>query len=162
MNDDYFRYMSIPADLGHTFVDTFTRMEHALKASGAYANGGADGVNPAWDRFGNDVDDALRAIRDEALQAALKYLHDDPVRKEARTGFIPLPLDPKQSETQRTFHVIRAVRNNIVHGAKIHLDGESDKGRNEKLVSASLTVLQHASGLIKSVSVLFQKTAPKT
>lgn len=161
MNDDYFRYMSIPADLGHTFIDTFTRMEHALKASGVYADGGADGVSPAWDRFGNDVDDALRAIQDQALQAALKYLHDDPVRKEAKTGFISLPLNSKQSETQRTFHVIRAVRNNIVHGAKIQMDGESEKGRNERLVSASLTVLQHASGLIKGVGTKFQETAPK-
>jgi hypothetical protein len=161
MNDDYFRYMSIPADLGHTFIDTFTRMEHALKASGVYADGGADSVSPAWDRFGNDVDDALRAIRDQDLQAALKYLHEDPVRKEAKTGFIPLPLDSKQSETQRTFHVIRAVRNNIVHGAKIQLGGETEKGRNEKLVSASLTILKHASDLIKSVSSKLQETAPK-
>ena len=161
MNDDYFRHMHIPPALGNAFTDTFTRMEYALKASGTYADGGAKSVSPAWDSFANDIDTDLRAIQDKDLQAALDYLRSDPVRKQAKTGFIPLPLDPKQSETQRILHVVRMVRNNIVHGAKIQMEGENERGRNEKLVSASLTVLNHASGLIESVRKKFQETAPK-
>jgi hypothetical protein len=162
MNDDYFRYMHIPSALGHAFMDVFTRVEHALKASGTYADGGAESVSPAWDRFANHIDAALRAIQDNDLQAALHSLLSDPVRKQAKTGFIPLPLDFKQTETQRAFHVIRAVRNNIVHGAKIQMEGEKEHGRNENLVFASLTVLKHASGLVESVRAKFEETAPRT
>lgn len=161
MNDDYFRYMQIPPDLGGDFIDTFTRMEYALKASDVYADGDAKSVSPAWDKFANDIDTALRAIRDKELQAAFDYLRSDPVRKQAKIGFIALPLDPKQSETQRTLHVVRMVRNNIVHGAKIQMEGENEKGRNEKLVSASLTVLNHAAAVIENVCKKFQETASK-
>jgi hypothetical protein len=161
MTGDYFRYMHVPPELGHAFIDTFTRMEYALKASGTYADGGAKSVSPAWDSFANDIDRALQAIQDKELQAALDYLRSDPVRKQAKTGFIRLSLDPKQSETQRILHVVRMVRNNIVHGAKIQMEGENERGRNEKLVSASLTVLNHAAGLIESVRRNFQEAAAK-
>ncbi len=58
--------------------------------------------------------------------------------------------------------MIRAVRNNIVHGAKIQVEDEKEHGRNENLVFASLTVLNHASGLVESVRAKLQETAPRT
>jgi len=58
--------------------------------------------------------------------------------------------------------VIRVVRNNIVYGAKIQMEDEKEHGRNENLVFASPTVLNHASGLVESVCAKFQETAPRT
>jgi hypothetical protein len=159
---NYFRFMHVPEELGNTFIDVFTRMEYALKASGEYADGNADSVRPAWTRFANAIDAPLRALQDRELQSALEYLRESPVRKQTKRGFGRLPLDSKQSETQRTMHVVRTVRNNIFHGGKIQIKGEVEKGRNEKLVSACLTVLNHASGLIPAVRTKFQEAGARS
>lgn len=155
MHDDYFRYMHIPPALGNAFLDTFTHMEYALKASGDFADGGVDGVSAAWDRFANHIDATLQSAKDNQLRAALDFLLAEPARKQNVGGFHPLALDPDQTRTQRTLLVIRTVRNNIVHGGKIAPEGENEKGRNEKLVASALAVLNHAAGLHDKVKAKF-------
>ncbi len=58
---------------------------------------------------------------------------------------------PKQTKAQHTLLVIRTVRNNIAHGGKIQPEGEKEKGRNERLVAFSLTVIKHAAELNEKV-----------
>ena len=153
MND--FRQMHIPPDLGAEFQRTFTRMEYALKASGDFADGDEKGVSPAWDRFANAIDDAFCDLADKDFQAAVAFLLKEPARKEILTGFGPLSLDPNQTKAQRTLQVVRTVRNNVTHGAKVQPDGEKEVGRNEKLVASSLTVLKHAAELHDKVKAKF-------
>ena len=151
MND--FHQMHIPPHLGVEFQRTFTCMEYALKASGDFADGVEKGVSPAWDRFANAIDDAFCDLADKEFQAAVDFLLREPARKEILTGFGPLSLDPNQTKAQRTLLVIRTVRNNVTHGAKIQPDGEKEVGRAEKLVASSLTVLNHVVELHDKVRV---------
>jgi hypothetical protein len=153
MND--FHQMQIPLELGAQFLQMFTRMEYALKASGEFADGDANGVSPAWDRFANKIDDAFRSIADKEFQAAVGFLLAEPARKQILGGFGPLVLDPKQTTAQRTLLVVRTVRNNVVHGGKIQPNGENEMGRNEKLVASSLVVLKRAKELNDKVRAKF-------
>jgi len=155
MHDNYFRHMHIPPTLGNAFLDTFTHLEYALKASGDFADGGTDGVSAGWDRFANHIDAVMQATKDNELRAALDFLLAYPARKEIMDGFHPLVFDPKQAKTQRTLLVVRTVRNNVLHGGKIAPEGENEKGRNEKLVACSLLVLKHAAGLHDKVKAKF-------
>lgn len=155
--NDYFRHMHIPEDLGNEFLNTFTRMEYAMKSSGEFADGGPKDVTAAWDRFANKIDAALQATNDTDLRAALDFLLGAPARKQIMGGFGPLVLDQKQTKTQRTLLVVRTVRNNIVHGGKIAPEGENEKGRNEKLVASSLLVLKHAAEMHDKVKTKFHE-----
>lgn len=156
MHDDYFRDMHIPSEVGNAFLDTFTRMEYALKSSGDFADGDATAIVASWDRFANHIDAALQATKDNELRAALTFLLAEPARKQNIGGFNPLVLDPKQTKTLRTLLVVRTVRNNIVHGGKIAPEGENEKGRNEKLVASSLLVLRYAAEMHDKVKAKFE------
>lgn len=149
--NEAFRHMHVPLELGTAFLDTFSRMEYALKSSGDFADGDADGIDPAWDRFANSINDAFCAIKHKEFQAAIAFLLIEPARKQIHTGFGPLVLDANQTQAQRTLLVVRTVRNNVIHGGKIQPEGEKEKGRNEKLVASSLTVLRHAADLNEKV-----------
>lgn len=153
--NDYFRQMQIAPELGAKFIETFARMEYALKASGDFADGGADGVSAAWDRFANAIDTGFGAVTDKEFQVAVHFLLSEPARKQILTGFGPITLDPKQTTAQRTLLVVRTVRNNIVHGGKIQPEGEYEKGRNEKLTASALTVLRYAAELNDKVKAKF-------
>ncbi len=120
-----------------------------------FADGGATEVSAAWDRFANHIDVALQETKAPDVRDALDFLLASPAQKQVIGGFGPLALDPNQTRTQRTFLIIRTVRNNIVHGGKIEPEGESEKGRNEKLVASSLVVLLHAVELHRDVRKKF-------
>ncbi len=150
-----FNQMHIPPELGEEFLHTFTRMEYALKESGDFADGDANGVQAAWDRFANNVDLAFRNIADKEFQAAVHFLLAEPARKQILTGFGPLVLDPNQTKAQRALLVVRRVRNNVIHGGKIQPEGEKEIGRNEKLVACALTVLRRATELNDKVRTKF-------
>jgi hypothetical protein len=150
-----FHQMKISPKLGAEFQRTFTRMEYALKASGDFADGDANGISAAWDRFANTIDNAFCNVADKGFQAAVHFLLEEPARKQILNGFGPLFLDPKQTKAQRTLLVVRTVRNNVTHGGKIKPEGEKEVGRNERLVASSLTVLKHVAELHDKVSAKF-------
>lgn len=149
--NEAFRNTHIPPDLATEFLHTFSCMEYALKESGEFRDGNADGISPAWDRFANEIDNDFCAIKDGDFQAAVDFLLDEPARKQILNGFGSLVLDVNQTKAQRTLLVVRTVRNNLIHGGKIQPDGEKEEGRNKKLVASSLTVLRHAADLNKLV-----------
>jgi hypothetical protein len=151
-----FQDMNIPSELGAEFLETFTRLEYALKASGQFAIGGDNGVSAWWDGFANAVDDRFRAITDHTIQEAVNFLLTEPARKQVLTGFSEIAIDPKQTRALNTLLVIRTVRNNIVHGGKIQPEGEHERGRNVRLIAASLKVLKRAAELEAIVAVHFR------
>jgi hypothetical protein len=150
-----FRQMHIPQKLGEEFIQTFTRIEYALKASGDFADSDANGIQAACDRFSNSIDVAFRDITDNEFRIAVDFLLTEPARKQIITGFGPLILDPRQTKAQRTLLVVRTVRNNNTHGGKIQPEGENEVGRNEKLVACSLTVLKQVTDLNDNVKKKF-------
>jgi hypothetical protein len=99
---------------------------------------------------------AFGAIKDTEFRAAVEFLLTEPARKQILTGFGPLALDPNQTKAQRTLLVVRTVRNNVIHGGKIQPEGESEKGRNEKLVASALAVLKHAADVNDKVRAKYR------
>lgn len=129
--------------------------------NGGFAHG-LGTVTAAWDAFANAIDGAFQAVDNSEFQAAVTFLLSEPARKQTYNngilGFGQLYLDPKQTRAQRTLLVVRTVRNNLEHGAKIQPEGEKEKGRNERLVAASLAVLRQAAELQKEVQTKFHSS----
>ena len=105
------------------------------------------------DRFANAIDKEFCSLTDRAFQAAVDFPLTEPARKQMLTGLGPPAVDPKQTEHNE--HFIRSVRNNVAHGGKIQPEVEKEEGRNEKLVSGSLTILKHAVELNDKVRAKF-------
>src|SRR5687767_7279271 len=120
---DFLRHTHIPSELGFEFLDVFSRMEYALKATGSYALKKGKGVDPWWDKFANHIDQAFRSIKDDELSAAVEYLHARPPRKQTvqngKIEFIDNNFHLDQTKTRQTLLIVRAVRNNLFHGGKI-------------------------------------------
>ncbi len=158
--NDLFRHTHVPPALASEFIDTFVRMEYALK-NGGFAQG-KESVAAAWDMFANAIDGAFQAIGNKEFQAAVTFLLSEPARKQTYDndilGFGPVNLDSKQTKAQRTLLVVRVVRNNLEHGGKIQPEGENEKGRNERLVAASLAVLNQVAVLHDNVRARFNSS----
>jgi hypothetical protein len=81
--------------------------------------------------------------KNAALADAAGYLLKSPPRKQIPRGdslaFVDQEIDVKQAKTQQVLLMIRTVRNNLFHGGKFL--AESEPGRDQRLVSCSLTVL---------------------
>ncbi len=135
----------MPADLTIEFMVTFSRMEHALKSTG-YAIGNEDKVEPAWDRFANEIDQQFNQLEDKELIEAKNLLLNSPPRKqvlkEDQVKFKDQTVDQHQRTTQQIIRFVRTVRNNLFHGGKFLPAGEEEAGRNEVLVGASLKVIR--------------------
>jgi hypothetical protein len=135
----------MPADLAIEFMATFSRMEHALKSSG-YALGNESKVDPAWDRFANEIDQQFNQLEDEELIEAKALLLTSPPRKQVlqneRVVFQDQTVDQQQRTTQQILRFVRTVRNNLFHGGKFLPTGEIEEGRNAALVEASLKVIR--------------------
>lgn len=153
--NEAFRHLHMPWELACEFLAVFSRMEYALKATPPYARDAGSTVEAWWDRFANDLDSAFRAIPDETVGAAVDYLLSHPPRKQVvRDGavaFVDQTIDAKQAKAQQVLLMVRTVRNNLFHGGKHYPDGELEPGRNELLVSHSLTVLKCFASLSEPV-----------
>jgi hypothetical protein len=158
--EDVFRHLHIPPELACQFLATFSRMEYALKST-RYAIGDEKKVDPAWDRFANDIHEAFQGIEEPDLVEAKDYLLNRPPRKQTLSGqkiaFTDQVIDVNQKTTQQLFLMVRAVRNNLFHGGKYLPDGEQEAGRNKLLVKHALTVLLACSKLDHEVSGSFER-----
>jgi hypothetical protein len=145
--NEAFRHLHMPPELACDFLAVFSRMEHALKATGTYAMDSGGKAAAKWDGFANAIDEPFRAIGDAGFIAAVDYLLTRPPRKQVfengAVRFVDQAIDTKQRKVQQTLLMIRSVRNNLFHGGKHLPGGEMEPGRNRLLVSHSLTVLNH-------------------
>jgi len=155
-----FQHLHMPAELATMFIAVFSRMEYALKST-KYAIGDESRVDPAWDRFANDIDTEFNNIENEQLSQAVTFLLTDPPRKQvlngARIQFVNQVIDPNQRSTQQLIRMVRTVRNNLFHGGKYLPDGEVEEGRNQRLVEASLAVLLACVSLDDEVSSSYDR-----
>lgn len=155
-----FRHLHMPWELACEFLAVFSRMEYALKATPPYARVAGNKVEAWWDRFANDLDAAFCAIPGEAFGTAVNYLLNHPPRKQvfldSAVAFVDQKIDPNQTKAQQALLMVRTVRNNLFHGGKHYPDGEHEAGRNELLVSHSLTVLKHCVALNEEVGQRYE------
>ena len=149
----------MPPELACEFLATFSRMEYALKSTG-YAIGDDKKVNPDWDKFANEIDEAFERITEPELVEAKKYLLSNPPRKQTLAGhkitFIDQTIDVKQRTSQQLLLMVRTVRNNLFHGGKYLPEGEHEPGRNKLLVKHALTILLACSKLNDEVRSSFE------
>lgn len=157
--EDVFRHLHISQELVCRFVAIFSRMEYALKST-RYAIGGEKRVEPAWDSFANDIDDAFFKILDPEVIEARNYLLTRPPRKQTLAGnrvtFTDQAIDASQKQTQQLLLMVRTVRNNLFHGGKYLPQGEQEVGRNHLLVQHALTVVLACSKLDQEVCTSFE------
>ena len=154
-----FRHMPIPERLALEFLGTFARCEYALKRSG-FAKGGASSVEADWDSFARAVDWHFRRINDPAFRAAVDFLLSEPPRKQVlKNGHLEwklAPPDPRLPKAQQTLLLVRRVRNNLFHGAKVWSPEYCNRPRDIRLLEAALVVLKHCTSLNQHVLIAYE------
>lgn len=127
------------------FFQLFAQFEYALKALGYGRAGNADAAEADWDRFANEVGQAL--LREEMLEIveARNYLFDLPPKRQVWIGgAVYWRIVPNTERSpQILFAHIRRVRNNLYHGGKFN-GRWIEPDRSEELVTKALLLLQHA------------------
>ncbi len=103
--EDIFRHLHVSQQLACQFIGVFSRMEYALKST-RYADGTEKRVDPAWDRFANEVDNAFFKIEELEVLAAIDYLLTHPPRKQTfsdnRITFIAQNIDANQKKLSKS------------------------------------------------------------
>lgn len=155
---DLFPKMLLPQKLTYEFLGTFARFEYALKESG-FAKGSAASVEPTWDAFATSIDWHFRRVADPDFKAAVEFLLNEPPRKQVLLGvaIVWKESPPRRTlpKAQQVLLMVRRVRNNLFHGAKVWSTEYGNRDRDIKLVEASLTVLKHCTLLNARVHEAF-------
>mgnify|MGYP000941539685 CR=1 FL=1 len=149
----------LPQELIYEFVGTFARCEYALKRSG-FARGGATSVEADWNTFASAVDGQFRRVGDQDFKTAVDFLLTEPPRKQVlrneSVDWIDSPPDTNQPNTQQVLLMVRRIRNNLFHGAKVWSPEDGDRERDVKLVEASLVVLKQCVVLNEKVDMAYE------
>lgn len=117
------------------FFIVMSRFEYAVKRAGYIQPNGF----VAWQGFAKTLDEACVSQDDaDALCIAIKYLDErPPQRLNSSMSWAVWDRPEFDSSLARAFMSITQVRNNLFHGRK-----GADRDRNDKLVEASLVVLE--------------------
>ncbi len=151
--------MPLPQDLAYEFLGTFARCEYALKGSG-FAKGGATSVEANWDTFASAIDWYFRRVNNQVFKAAVHFLLTEPPRKQVlRNGKVAWndsPPDKNLPKAQQVLLMVRRIRNNLFHGAKVWSPEYNNRERDIKLVKASLAVLKQCVLLNQEVHMAYE------
>jgi hypothetical protein len=157
-----FPRMPIPENLALEFLGSFARCEYALKCSG-FAKGNANSVEPDWYAFTKEVDWHFRRIKDEAFREAVQFLMTEPPRKQVlhdgRLQWKESSPDRNLRKAQQVLLMVRRIRNNLFHGAKVWSPEYSNRERDIKLLQAGLAVLKHCAQLNQRVHIAYEEGA---
>ena len=151
--------MPLPQKLAYEFLGTFARCEYALKGSG-FAKGDAKYVEADWDAFALAIDCHFRLVDDQAFKAAVAFLLDKPPRKQVlinhKIEWKESPPDGNHPKAQQVLSMVRRVRNNLFHGAKVWSPEYGNRERDIKLVKAGLIILKQCVLLNQNVSHAYE------
>jgi hypothetical protein len=154
-----FPHFPIPQALAYEFLGTFARCEYALKCS-SFAKGGSTSVEANWDSFANSIDWHFRRIKDGPFQAAVNFLLTEPPRKQVlrngRVNWKDSPPDKNLSKTQQVLLMVRRIRNNLFHGAKVWSPEYGNRERDIRLLNAGLVVLKQCALINQEVSQAYE------
>ena len=144
----------LPQPLAYEFLGTFARCEYALKCS-AFAKGGNSSVEANWDAFAHSIDWHFRRIKNEEFQTAMKFLLAEPPRKQVlrngRVDWKDSPPDKNLPKAQQVLLMIRRIRNNLFHGAKVWSPEYGNRERDIRLVKAGLIVLKQCASINQEI-----------
>jgi len=102
--NDAFRRLHMPAELAWELFAAFSRMEYPLKVTD-YASEKEGKVTASWDKFANDIDEALGQVADNEFMATIDYILAYPARKQVRkNGELPYKdqvIDVNRSRAQQ-------------------------------------------------------------
>lgn len=154
-----FPRMQLPPELAYEFLGTFARLEYALKGSG-FARGSATSVEANWDTFAVAIDWHFRRSTDQFFKAAVNFLLTEPPRKQVlRNGRVDWKESPPAEnlpKAQQVLLMVRRIRNNLFHGAKVWSPEYGNRERDIKLVEAGLLVLKHCALLNREVHMAYE------
>lgn len=133
------------------FFIFFSRFEYALKEAGFVRPGRSNVAEPNWKAFANRMDALFQKDSDPDIASAIQYLEEKPPQRQV---FLDHKLvwqdqnrDATYSKTEWLSVLIRAVRNNLFHGAKTAYD----PARDLPLIANSLKILKHWVSLCPEV-----------
>jgi hypothetical protein len=153
-----FPRVPLPPDLAYEFLGTFARCEYALKGA-SFAKSSAKSVEANWDEFAKSIDWHFRRVKDVAFVDAVQFLLTEPPRKQVlRDGHLDWkesPPDPKLPKAQQVLLMVRRIRNNMFHGAKVWSPEYDNRDRDINLVQAGLTVLEHCVAVNRHVRIAY-------
>ena len=155
-----FGHLQFSAELACEFFAVFSRFEFALKESGYWKTGHNAAAEPNWDKFAADVSNSFQNGQSAEVAQAVTYLLNEPPMRQIiennSLNWRPLVF-PNSSQTHKVLLAVRTIRNNLFHGGK-HTP-HSPPGRDERLVKASLTVIQRCLLLHDAVRSDYETSA---
>lgn len=154
-----FPNMLLPPEITYEFLGTFARCEYALKGSG-FARGSENSVEANWDEFALSIDQHFSAVEDPAFKEAVSFLLAEPPRKQVlRDGQVDwkdAPPDRNLPQAQQVLLMVRRIRNNLFHGAKIWSPEYNNRERDIKLVKAGLIVMKQCIQISHEVHIAYE------
>ncbi|KFL51680.1 hypothetical protein HT749_12595 [Burkholderia cepacia] len=161
---EIFPQFSLPMDLVLAFMGVFARFEYALKASG-FSRGDENRVDPDWDKFADSIDGEFEGAGDEKFVGAVDYLLTEPPRKQVMVGegiaWQASVLDRNAKKARQVLLMVRRVRNNLFHGAKMWSPERGGDDRDVRLVTAALVVLLACAKLNDTVARKIEYLDPR-
>lgn len=150
----------INRELTFKFFMAFSRFEYALKRTGYLKRRGKDNnVQPNWCKFASSLVTKFDECTTKELQSAVKYLQDNPPKKQVVEGGRLSWKDAKGNQGQQTIELliiyIKTVRNNLFHGGKFSKGPLAEPARNKDLLSNSLIILNRCLELDTEVQWIF-------
>jgi hypothetical protein len=140
----WLRDAHLDKDLVLEFFFVFSRFEYALKRAG-YLMRSSSRAEPAWDRFGQDIQLVYDPNGASKLDRAVKYLLTHPPRRQIKShGRLGWSDDGERgglTEVQWLLRLVRRVRNNLFHGGKYPGGTVEEPARNTELLRNGLTLL---------------------
>jgi len=141
------------------FFLRFARAEYSLKRAG-YVIGGENKVDADWNKFASDMQHEFNPEAFEELSFAVKYLLDNPPKKQILTDGTLDWTDSgcgSNNDLPCLLVLVRRVRNNLFHGGKFPLRPIPEVSRNEILLHCSLVILVAALQLNPDVMRFFSE-----
>ncbi len=104
------------------FLVLFARWESALKHHGFARRGCYGQAEPDWNRFVDQHEMAIEALKTPEFASAPTTLErQPPKREECTNGSVEWrdnPRRPTETKARSLFRIVRDVRNNLFHGGK--------------------------------------------
>jgi hypothetical protein len=134
--------LGIDKEMTSRFFFVFSRFEFGLKKLRYLEK--KDYASPDWNAFSDTIKDEYIRGENQNLDDAVKYLCDNPVKKQIRSNDafeFKCISKGTQSDIEFAIQSVQVVRNNLFHGGKFPSGPVTDPGRDSKLLSAGLIVL---------------------
>jgi hypothetical protein len=148
--------------LASRYFAMFSRFEYALKETPPFLMDSKGSAQANWDAFANSLKGKFSTVSDPGFSTAVAFLKNHPPRKQvvAVSGnFVEWKeavQDRGESDEQFVIRLIRTIRNNLFHGGKSFMDGETIVGRNAELMNAGVVVMKNCLELSPDVLAAFK------